>query len=440
MLRRLAFSVLSVATLLGAATLSGCDSLLDLNPPDELPGDVVIDSAPDARSALLGAYSALGSYYDGSFVFFGDLSADNTTHTGTYTWYAEAGDNAMRSDNAGVAEMWLGLYYAINVANQIIDEVPLLDDLAPAEKNQILGEAYFLRALNHHNLVKLWGDVPIKIEATSSSEETANVTRSPADEVYAQILSDLGEAEGRMTGTQQTSQASLGAARALHARVCLYRQDWACAEQKAAEVEAMGYTLAPDYSALFAPTSDTPEAIFQFDFDAQNYNNFGYYFKVRREVRPTSNLAATYEPEDARAAWSITTDEQGNLVGTKFPTTDGSEDFHVLRFAEVLLTRAEALARLSRLGEAVAEYNRLRVRAGLAPHVLGTDVTTQDDVLGAIWHERRVELAFEGDRWPDLVRTGRAPSVLGISANMTRYPVPQTELDTAPNMTQNPGY
>ncbi|HLA64449.1 MAG TPA: RagB/SusD family nutrient uptake outer membrane protein, partial [Rhodothermales bacterium] len=110
------------------------------------------------------------------------------------------------------------------------------------------------------------------------------------------------------------------------------------------------------------------------------------------------------------------------------------------RFAEVVLTRAEALARQGRLAEAVVQYNRIRVRAGLAAHVLGTDVTSEDEVLAAIWNERRLEFAFEGDRWPDLVRTGRVPTVMGIPATAALYPIPQRELDIAPNMTQNPGY
>jgi hypothetical protein len=104
----------------------------------------------------------------------------------------------------------------------------------------------------------------------------------------------------------------------------------------------------------------------------------------------------------------------------------------------VILIRAEALAQLNRLPEAVAEYNRLRVRAGLAlDPVVGL---TQGGVLAAIARERRLELAFEGDRWPDLVRTGAA-TALGISATQQLLPIPQSERDVAPlTMAQNPGY
>ena len=105
----------------------------------------------------------------------------------------------------------------------------------------------------------------------------------------------------------------------------------------------------------------------------------------------------------------------------------------------MLLIKAEALARQNDLVGAVDTYNLIRERAGRAPHVLGQDVTTQADVLAAVDLERQLELAFEGDRWPDLVRTGRAVELLGIPEFQALYPIPQTELDVAPGITQNPG-
>jgi len=101
---------------------------------------------------------------------------------------------------------------------------------------------------------------------------------------------------------------------------------------------------------------------------------------------------------------------------------------HVIRFAEVLWTKAEALARQNQLSQAVDVYNRIRVRAKLAPHVFGVDVTTQQEVLDAIDKERRLELAFEGDRFPDLVRTGRAVAVMGIEPFRQLWPIPYSEI------------
>jgi hypothetical protein len=126
----------------------------------------------------------------------------------------------------------------------------------------------------------------------------------------------------------------------------------------------------------------------------------------------------------------------------KYSTGDGAEDLHVIRFAEVILNRAEAYARLGQLQAAVDDLNKTRVRAGLSALTvagLGNDMQT---VLNAIWQERRLELAFEGFRWPDLVRTGRAISVLGLEdePHQVLYPIPQEELAVAPNITQNLGY
>jgi hypothetical protein len=432
---------LALLAALSGLALAGCDGLLDVDPPAQLTDEVVIDDAAGARAALVGAYNALlsGGYYGTDLVVLGDLSADNTAHTGTFDAYAGADANAMQANNGSVEGMWAAMYYAVGITNQILQKVPALADLGAAEKDQILGEAHFLRALHYHNLVRLWGPVPLVTAPPESPEEASQVTRAAVDDIYAQILADLAEAERLVTAAAPRTRATAGAVEALLARVHLYRGDWAAAEQKATEAADRGYTLAPVYGDLFVD-QDTPEDVFKVICTLQEYNNFGYYFQTRREMRPTEDLAAAYEAGDLRAEWSIETDAQGRLVGNKWRDTEGAEDVHVIRFAEVLLTRAEAHARQGRLEEALADYNRVRERAGLAPHVLGQDVTTQDDVLAAIWHERRVEFAFEGDRWPDLVRTGRAEAVLGISANMTLYPIPQRELDVAPNLTQNPGY
>ena len=157
-------------------------------------------------------------------------------------------------------------------------------------------------------------------------------------------------------------------------------------------------------------------------------------------LAPSQSLIDAYDPADERLAWNITLDDDDAPSGTKWATTAGAEDLHVIRLAEVLLIKAEALARQNDLSGAVDAYNPIRVRAGLPPHVLGVDVTTQDEVLAAIDLERRLELAFEGDRWPDLVRTGQAVAVLGIPESQALFPIPQSERDVAPGVTQNPGY
>jgi hypothetical protein len=445
-MRRFTTSHLVPALLL--TVVAGCDDTLTVEPQDEVREESAIIDATSARAAQAGMYDALtsNSYYGESFLSFGDITADDVIHTGTFTNYALADRYDLRADNGTIAAIWNQIYEAIGTNNQVLVRVPGIAGLEDDEKNQILGEAHFLRALSYHNLVKSWGDVPLVLEPAASVEEAAQVARSPVDQVYTQILADLDQAEQLMTVDVQSRKGSLGAVFAIRSRVLLYRQDWAGAEDAAETVVGMGYELAVRYGDLFtAEGQDTPEDIFRLAFTAQEFTNLPYYYLSglvggRREISPSAAHAAAYEAGDLRRAWSISFDTRGRRYGSKYPDAEGAEDLHIVRFAEVLLNKAEAEAQQAKLTEAIDSYNLVRVRAGLTPHVLGVNVVTQQDVLNAIYRERRFELAMEGFRWPDLVRLGLAPQVLGIPAFRMLFPVPERELDVAPNLTQNPGY
>jgi hypothetical protein len=429
-------------------SVAGCDSLLDQNPTDQIPDTEAITDAEGARTALIGAYNALQAtgYYGRNMLLMGDLPTNDVEHTGTLTAFALTDVNQLRADNDAVDLIWNAVYDEINRVNNILVKVPPLTDLEETEKNEILGEAHFLRALSYHNLVKLFSDVPIRLEPITTVEEANLAVRSPAADVYAQIHADLDEAGTLITNTEPATQATVGAVHALRARVALYEGDYATALAEADEVVNEGYELADTYSDLFdADGIDTPEDIFKVTFTAAQFNLEGFYytsedFDGRGEVAPTQELFDTFEPDDERLTWSITVTDDGALSGSKWPTTIGGEDMHAIRFAEVLLIKAEAQARQNDLAGAVDTYNLIRERAGLDPHNLGNEVSTQAEVLAAIEHERRVELAMEGDRWPDLVRTGTAAAVLGIPEFQTLFPIPQIERDVAPGLTQNPGY
>lgn len=436
--------------------LAACSDVLDVSPTNSIPAATAISDVFGARTALTGAYAALQSsgYYGESYVNFTEVLSDNSRASGTLTTFADADANKLRADNSQVAAMWNTTYDAINRVNQIIQKVPAVTGITDTERNEILGEAYFLRALHYHNLVKLWGGVPIRLKPAETVTEAATITRASAADVYTQILADLTQAEKLITNKTQTRQGSLNGAYALEARVRLYQKDYAGAEGAAAKVEAAGYALAPNFRDLFgASGADTKEDIFRVLFTPVQFNLVGYYYLTRSlggryEAAPTTNLITAFDPAsggaiskfkpvDIRGPVSIALNGS-RTYSPKYNTSIGDEDVHVIRFGEVILIRAEALARLNRLPEAVAEYNRLRVRAGLTADA--TTGRTLADVLVSIANERRLELAFEGDRWPDIVRTGAAISLLGITANQTLMPIPLTEIDTAPGVTQNPGY
>ncbi len=303
-----------------------------------------------------------------------------------------------------------------------------------------------LRALHLHNLTKFWGDVPMPLVSPTSVEEASQITRTPAAEVYTQIRADLAEAEQLVTETGDATRVTTGFVDALQSRVALYEGDYATAAAEADEVLAQGYELAEDFTTLFdAEGTDTPEDILKVVFTAEQFSWHGFYYTSadlggEGTVGPSQKLIDLFDPADVRGTWSIFGDTEGEASGLKFPTTIGAEDFHVIRLAEVLLIKAEALARGNDLVGAVDAYNPVRVRAGLGAHTLGNEVTTQADVLAEIDLQRQLELAFEGDRWPDLVRLGLADDVMGIDQYQTLYPIPQTEVDVAPGIAQNPGY
>jgi hypothetical protein len=242
--------------------------------------------------------------------------------------------------------------------------------------------------------------------------------------------------------------------------VYLYQKNYAGAETEAEAVATLGgYSLASSYGDLFsADGSDTPEDIFRLHFDAVDYCWEGYYYlpyevQGRGEIEPSLSLIQAYSPSfngspatfdttDERGKWSITFFDPldgASVYGSKWRTGIGAEDIHVFRLADVLLIQAEAEARQNKLAEAEATLTPIRTRAGLAP--AGLDAMTQADAILAVLNERRLELAMEGDRWPDLVRTGRVPAVLpGVSPFQTLYPIPLNEIDVAPGLVQNPGY
>ena len=452
-------SLARLVALAALASTAACDGILQTEPVTSLPQDQMIQDAATATASLNGAYDALqsGSYYGLSALLVGDLAADNAVWSGTYQYLGEMQSNRMQADNSEVTGFWTAIYSSVNRANLLIGVIPTVTTIAEATRADVMGQAYFIRALGFHNLVKYWGPVPIPTKVTTGPDESKAYVRTPVNDVYTQILKDLDSAQALTRNTTNTRYATPMAARALRARVLFYRAgltgnansqaDYQAALDAANSVLTGRDTLVVAYADLFTVLgSNTTEDIFRVAFNATETNGLSnYYLSVgRAEVAPSAGLDAAYTVGDLRKTVSVRPSGVAArpLNGTKWSARPGTEHVHVIRLAEVVLIKAEALARLNRLPEAVAQYNKVRVRAGLARHTLGDQVTTQANVISQIELERRLELALEGDRWPDLIRLGRVVQVKGIQDRLGQllFPIPLRDVRVSPLLTQNTGY
>lgn len=435
---------------------AACD-VLDVKPQSSIPAEDAFKDKTGIERGILGAYTPFQylSYYGRSYQLLSDLSADNLDFTSNTTGeWVEFDNNNILPENGTNANIWGSAYESINNANNVISKVPGISDMTPEEKKIALAELYFIRALNHFNLLNYYGAVPIKLTPTVGTSGI-DVPRDPVSDVYDQIIEDLEYAETNLPASSVKIRASKYAATALLARVYLYQKDYDNAILKATDVISSNrYQLLDDYVTIFEDGS--AESIFEIDFVVLSRNriaeqNFPLTLNGKREVAPSAGILAAYEPDDQRYQASLAFDSTNfdpeTLQGVqpyavKYPDlAKGAENVKVLRLAEMYLIRAEAEARLEGNVSAIQDdINEIRERANLDP----TTTTSYSNLLLEIERERRVEFAFEGHRWFDLVRTNRATVLLpGIThVNQTLFPIPLSEILTNknPDMKQNPGY
>lgn len=424
-------------------------NVLDVEPQSSIPASEVFKDKKGIQRGINGAYSGLQSlsYYGRNYGIFADLAADNLVHppNATSVNFAEIDNNSILPENESVDGIWTVIYDGINVANNVIVEVPNISDMSETEKNVALGELYFIRALHHFNLLNYFGAIPVKTTPTIGVEQV-NVPRDEVGVVFAAIISDLLFAVEHLPAGGSKIKASQNAAKALLARVYLYQKDYANAARYANDViNSNQYQLLPNYASIFTD-EETAESIFEVDFVALDRNriaeyNFPLNLNGRREVAPSDDLISKYTAGDERLPASIS--YSGTLpYAIKYDDlSTGSDNVIVLRLAEMYLIRAEATAQQSGdIQKVKDDINTIRSRANLA----ATNANTQANLLATIELERRLEFAFEGHRWFDLVRTGRALDILPTvkSVNQTLFPIPLSEIliNTNSGMYQNPGY
>lgn len=425
--------------------LISCDSILEVEPTESLSADQAITNKNDVLSALTGCYDGLQQLglYSLDIIVIPDLISDNLDHTGTRQEYGQIDNNAILAENYLIEGVWNDAYDLLNRVNSLLVKLPEIGDLTEEDRSRVSGELLFLRALVHFEMVNLFGAIPIKTEPTVSVDESLDVPRDDIDQVYIQIISDLESAKDKI-GDQANVYVSNTAVNALLARVYLYNKKWELAADYATMViNNAAFALDPVYDQLYSGTGSI-EIIFQVEYNSQDRNTLANYFyptslQGRNEFMPSESMDDAYETEDTIRKNASIADE--GFAYKYRDITNGTDNVIILRLAEMYLIRAEALTELNGDLESIkSDINAIRNRAGLD----NTTAASYGDLRMAIEQERRVEFAFEGHRWLDLLRTGKAMEVLDniTSPNQLLLPIPLSEItaNTNPGMYQNPGY
>jgi len=433
-------------------SLVSCKKFLEVEPKNQVSDEQTIFDKNSATTAVNGAYRLLASdaYYGQKFQFIIYLQGGDLGWGDSRTVNLQFIQNNVKADNEEVNNVWTAIYKTINQTNHVITKVPPINSdpaLTPAIKDNLVGQAHFIRALAYFDLVRTWGGVQITTTPTSDITTVYGIPRSSVADTYNQVLSDLTAAEALLPTGVNRVRATKNTVRALRARYHLYRQEWADAETYATYTisDIVNYPLVAPYNSWFATNAiGAKESILETAYSTVQLNPH------RNSWQPTQNGGIrSWFPLDAfvtlinnpaiggNRSTLVAQATNGQWYGNKYYRNPATDPSFVLRVAEQYLIRAEARANLNNLSGAIADLDLVRARAGLAP----TTAVTQAEILLAIEEERRFEFSWEPHRWFDLVRTSRADEVLNLT-NTDKWilPIPSPQIIVDPTLTQNPGY
>ncbi len=473
------------------SVVTGCKkSFLDVPPQAKTPGQQFWQSQDDATKAVNAMYANLRSWPQVAFApiateSMGSDDAEKGSTPGDASFMTNFDNFTATSTEGQLSDFWNGQYQEINLCNQVLDNIPGIS-MDAALKSRYLLEAKFLRAYCFFRLVRAFGDVPLRLHVPADATEY-NIPRTPKAQVWAAIEQDLTDAAvlpASYAGAD-VGRATKGAALALHAKVAMYQAKWADVKTYTDLVISSGtYSLFPNFEKLFRTENENcSESVFEIqcalipgnaDASTSQYSQVqgvkdipagGWGFNV-----PTTSLVSEFEAGDPRLNGTIIFRGTTTVEGDVIPSTVTNpmynyksyvpfsmyvsgfnqgcqQNIRVIRYADVLLMNAEANNELGNTAPALTSLNAVRARAragnaGILPIVTLTDKAA---LRLAIWHERRVEMAMEFDRYFDVIRQGRALAVfgpMGWKANKNEvWPVPQSEIDLGVGIvTQNPGY
>ena len=467
------------------------DSFVDIQPENEINSENFFNTEEDYESAIIASYDLLSTTYLSNML--GEMASDNTLCGGENAndvpAFQEIDDMEHTTVNDQLRNVWNWMYAGINRTNYIFE---FQDKLDFDGKQQILGEAAFLRAYYYFELVKFFGGVPLPVDKRVEFGDETGFDRATKAEVYAQIEADLTFAAERLpVAASQAGRATRGAALALLGKAYLYQDKFGQAAAALDQVILSGqYDLVTDYDAMWEVGGENGiESVFEVQYSDLQGAGFGCFQCSEGNIAvgfngirgyngpkyadgfsfnvPTQELVDAFEPGDLRFEATILdieayNDANGGSVSwiegyehtgyynNKYIPRAGEQsigdthltsnrNYRAIRFADVLLMAAEANNR-GGIDDAKAQryLKRVRDRAGL-PEVTATGQA----LTNAIYQERRVELAGEGHHFFDLVRTGRAADEIDgfVAGKHELFPIPVIEIELAGNRwSQNPGY
>jgi len=471
---------------------SSCTKWVDYEPIDDfqITADVYFNSPTDYEAAVVGTYDPLQWMYLN--ILIGDIASDNSLSGGESATdvigLQQIDDMVHTPTNDNLTSIWKWLYEGINRANYLEQNKNKIEF---ARKASLYGEVYFLRAYYYFELVKFFGDVPLFTERRLTASDSRTLQRSPKAEVYLQIETDLLNAIAALPTTQvQKGRVTKFAAQALLGKVYLYQNKFSEAALMLENVIGV-FSLVNNYGDQFLRTGENgSESVFEvqhtntsnwwdWGFTPQGTEgNFGIIHNGPRAFSgpdfasgwsfnvPAKTLYDSYETGDKRrdasildiVAFSTATGatyaegyKHSGYFNKKYIPRAGESgaqtelnyltNYRAIRYADVLLMAAEANNRSTTPNDVKARtyLNQVRARAfGDTNH----NITASGSALTqAIWDERNFELAMEGHRFFDLVRTGQAATkISGFETGKHEvFPIPQQEIDIS-GLTQNPKY
>ena len=474
-------SAMRLTIILVLFQLSGCEAILDKEPIAILDAGSFFQTENDAVQSINAAYNP--------------LLFNNANNNFLWAFAEVTGDAAIPGGDGsrpGIVEMetfsytprteelnsyWKLQFKGITQCNLVLDNIVKVN-MPEGSKNQIIGEALFLRSYYYFLLTQVFGDVPLYLKVTPPDQ--LKIKKSSKADIYKQISSDCDKAANLLPlshNGSNTGRATQGAALALAAKVSLYVNDYNKVLEYTSKIKALNtYKLVKDYRENFMKLSqNNTESVWEIqhtnlELGVGNFINqwwasikfLGYGFA---EVTPL--YVSVFEPNDPRLKFTVAMNNDpyfGLIYKNSFSSTtysprkflqpnseltqkaDGDINYPAIRYAEVLLWEAEALIELGRMQEALAPLETVRARARAQTAVPGTlpaiTSTNQVTLRQAVRRERQTELGFELHRFFDLVRWGiAAESLPGFQKGKHEvFPIPQTEIDLNPSLLQNPNY